>query len=99
MQGNGYMKNNFGIKDIKKVEEAKNKDEAIKMVRDILFNSSSGISKRPIHPARITYLTNRLKEQKDKNGVLAILYNMYLSGEDLGVRNSWYQTTIPGFKR
>jgi hypothetical protein len=40
------MKNNFGIKDIKKVEEAKNKDEAIKMVRDILFNSSSGIRSR-----------------------------------------------------
>ena len=68
------MKNNFGIKDIKKVEEAKNKDEAIKMVRDILLNSSSGISKRPISPARITYLTNQVMKQKDKNGVLAILY-------------------------
>jgi|ETNmetMinimDraft_8_1059916.scaffolds.fasta_scaffold169042_2 hypothetical protein len=94
------MKNdNFDIKDIKKVEEAKNKDEAVKMVRDILFNSSAGISKRPMHQARINYLTNRLKKQKDKNGVVSILYNMYLSGEDLGVRNSWYQTTIPGYKR
>ena len=69
------MKNdNFDIKDIKRVEEAKNKDEAVKMVRDILFNSSAGISKRAMHQARITYLTNRLKEQKDKNGVISILY-------------------------
>lgn len=94
------MKNdNFDIKDIKRVEEAKNKDEAVKMVRDILFNSSAGISKRAMHQARITYLTNRLKEQKDKNGVISILYNMYLSGEGHGVEDSWYQRTIPGYKR
>ena len=52
-----------------------------------------------MHQARITYLTNRLKEQKDKNGVISILYNMYLSGEGHGVEDSWYQRTIPGYKR
>lgn len=69
----------FSREDIAIVEATRSHSEAIESALGILDRCHS------TKIEKLTYLRSRIRNSRNKNDVIAILFNMLLSGEKMGV--------------
>jgi hypothetical protein len=80
---------NFTAEDLTKVSAAATKEAAQEILHAIIDRAA--VSKSAIKPEKVAALHRNVNNARDKNEVVAIGWNMMLSGEGLSSINSKYQ--------
>ena len=81
---------NFTAEDLKRIELADTKELAQQILDAIIDRSVDG--EHPIQPEKVRALHLQVSRARNKNEVVAIGYNMFLSGEGLSTIGSRYQS-------
>jgi hypothetical protein len=81
---------NFTAEDLKRVEAAETKELA-QQILDAIIDASAN-SKSPTSAEKVRALHVQVSRARNKNEVIAIGYNMLLSGEGLSTLGSRYQS-------
>jgi hypothetical protein len=85
------MSQNILRDDITKIEIAKDHPSAVAEAMELLNKMHPSVSKHGIKIDKFSYLQEQIVNSRNKNQVIQIMFNLFLSGEKLSVIGSNYQ--------
>jgi hypothetical protein len=69
-------------------------DDMFEFAQELLEKCTSARSHRPMKPEKIVYFKNQLVKCKNNRSIYELIFNLFSSGEGMGLHNRSYKNRI-----
>ncbi len=89
---------NFTMDDVTAVANCRTLGDARQAMIELINRAKPGVSKRPMNPRKISYLTYQVQNHRTVEQIVKLGVNMVLAGEGQSMGTGTYQTIFKSWK-